>query len=125
MFDTCPCDAPVRRMAQARHLGVSEAVEPGDADVVTGLGPAVVKASIRLTAEEAARFASAVRAAGPSRGVFLAGLVSGVPVLTGRVGRAEHLAALIASNTELATLSRNIRDLTAMLRRSDVPAARP
>lgn len=113
------------RAAVARDLGVSEPVEPGDAEADRGNCEAVIKLSIRLTADEAARFASGARAAGLSRGAFLAGLVSGVPVLASGASRAEHLAALIASNAEVATISRNIRDLTAMLRRGDVPAARP
>lgn len=113
------------RAAVARNLGVPEAAEPGDAEAERGNCEAVVKLSIRLTADEAARFASAARAAGLSRGAFLAGLVSGVPVLASGASHAEHLAALIASNAEVASLSRSIRDLTAMLRRGDVPAARP
>ncbi len=113
------------RAAVARDLGVLEAAEPGDAEAKRGNCEAVVKLSIRLTAEEAARFASAARAAGLSRGAFLAGLLSGVPVLASGASRAEHLAALIASNAELATLSRHIRDLTTLLGRGDVRAARP
>jgi hypothetical protein len=104
---------------------VPEAAEPGDAAVVAGAGQVAVKLSIRLAAEEAARFASAARAAGLSRGAFLAGLLSCAPVLASGASRADHLAALIASNAELATISRNVRNLTAMLRRGDVPAARP
>ena len=76
------------RAAIARDLGVPEAAEPGDLEVERGKCSAVVKLSVRLTAEEAARFASAARAAGLSRGEFLAGLVSGVPALLGGASRA-------------------------------------
>lgn len=113
------------RAAVARDLDVQRASEPGDVDDSTGAGRSTVKLSIRVSAKEAASFASGARAAGLSRGAFLAGLVSGVPVLTSGPSRAEHLAALVASNAELASLSRAIRDLTAMLRRGDVSAAGP
>lgn len=113
------------RAAVARDLGILAAPEPGDVEGVAVAGQTAIKLSIRLAAKDAARFASAARAAGLSRSAFLAGLVSGVPVLTSGASRAEHLAALIASNAEVATISRSIRDLTAMLRRGDVIAARP
>ena len=51
--------------------------------------------------------------------------MAGVPVLSNGTGRAEHLAALIASSAELSTLSRNIHQLTALLRHGDVQAAQP
>ncbi|MBX3604598.1 MAG: hypothetical protein KF788_04980 [Piscinibacter sp.] len=113
------------RSAVARDLGVPEVGEPGEAQATTSNCEAIVKLSIRLTAEEAERFASAARAAGLSRGALLAGLVSGVPVLASGSSRAGHVAAVVASNAEVATLSRNIRDLTVLLRRGDVHAARP
>jgi hypothetical protein len=110
------------RGSVARDLGVSEAAEPERLEVVAGAGRAVVKRSIRLTAEEASRFASAARAAGLSRGAFLASLVSGAPVLT---SRAEHLAALIASNAEVASLGRNLREPPPCFGEATVAAARP
>jgi len=48
-----------------------------------------------------------------------------VPALSGGASRTEYLAALIASNAELSTLSRNIHRLTALLRQANVEPARP
>ena len=53
------------------------------------------------------------------------GLAANVPVLTAGGGRPEHIAALIASSAELATLMRNIHHLTTLLRQGDVEPARP
>jgi hypothetical protein len=82
----------------------------------------IVKLSIRLAADEADRLAKGARAAGLSRGAFLSGLIDGVRVLYSG-GRADHLSALIASNAELSTLSRNVRHLAMLLGRSDMRAA--
>jgi hypothetical protein len=84
-----------------------------------------VKLSIRMTAEEARQLAAGARAAGLSRGAYLAGLVGNVPVLSAAGGRPEHIAALMASSAELSTLSRNIHRLTALLRQANVEPARP
>jgi hypothetical protein len=83
----------------------------------------VVKLSIRLTADEAHQFADGARAAGLSRGAYLADLVNGVPAVTDGARCSEHLAALIASNAELTSLTRSIRHLTALLGQGDVRAA--
>jgi hypothetical protein len=78
-----------------------------------------------MTAEEARRLAAGARAAGLSRGAYLAGLVANVPVLSAGGGRTEHIATLMASSAELSTLSRNIHRLTALLRQANVEPARP
>ena len=82
----------------------------------------IAKLSIRLTADEADRLAKGAKAAAMSRGAFMAGLVDGVRVLSSG-GRTDHLSALIASNAELSTLSRNVRHLATLLARSDMRAA--
>ena len=81
-----------------------------------------VKLSIRLTAEEVRRLDAGAKAAGLARGAFVSGLIEGVRVL-GSGGRRDHLAALISSSSELSTLSRNIRHLADLLRRSESRAA--
>jgi hypothetical protein len=78
-----------------------------------------------MSAEEARQLAVGARAAGLSRGAYLAGLVANVPVLSAGGGRAEHIATLTASSAELSTLSRNINRLTALLRQANVEPARP
>ena len=106
------------RGAVARDLGLGEraAPRPSDRSAETALDSTTVKLSIRLTCAEAERLAAGARAAGLSRGAFLAGLIADVPVLSGGASRADHLAALITSSAELSTLSRNIHHLSSLLR---------
>jgi hypothetical protein len=115
------------RGAVARELGLAADGEAIRADALTA-GPASaasVKLSIRMSAEEARQIAAGARAAGLSRGAYLAGLIANVPVLSAGGGRSEHIAALMASCAELSTLSRNIHGLTALLRQANVEPARP
>jgi len=115
------------RCAVARDLGLS-VVEggPQSVEVPHGLGHAAsVKLSIRMTAEEAAQLAAGARAAGLSRGAYLAGLVAHVPVLAGGASRVEHIAVLSESTAELATLSRNLYLLSTQLRRGEDESTRP
>jgi hypothetical protein len=113
------------RTAVARELGVPEAAPLGAAmPVPTPRHQKPVKLSIRLAPAVADRFDAAARAAGLSRGAYLAGLVAGVPMLSHGAGRQELLAALIASNAEMSTLSRDLRHLTSLRRRGSIQAAR-
>lgn len=82
-----------------------------------------VRLSIRLSREQAQLLASAAKAAGLPTGDYITGLAAGVPALFQGGHRADHLAALLASNAELSTLSRNIHHLTALLRQGEVRAA--
>lgn len=115
------------RGAVARDLGLSVegAASHLDASAGADSDAANVKLSIRMTPQEARQLIEGARAAGLSRGAYLAGLVAGVPVLSTGGGRAEHIAALVASSAELSTLSRNIHQLAALLRQANVEAARP
>ena len=115
------------RNAVARDLGLSVVEgEPQSVEVPHGVGHAAsVKLSIRMTAEEAAQLAAGARAAGLSRGAYLAGLVARVPVLTGGTSRVEHIAVLSESTAELATLSRNLYLLSTLLRRGEDESSRP
>ena len=97
-------------------------LEAGASNQATPPVAGAVKLSIRLTADEAERLAKGAEAARLSRGAFLAGLVDGVRVLSSG-GRIDHLSALIASNAELSTLSRNVRHLATLLGRSEMRAA--
>lgn len=81
-----------------------------------------VKVSIRLTTNEVRRLDAGAKAAGLVRAAFLSGLIEGVNALSSG-GRRDHLAALIQSSSELSTLSRNIRHLADLLRRSESRAA--
>ena len=85
------------------------------------LSDTIAKFSIRLTNGEAKQLDAGARRAGLSRGAFLAGLLANVPSLSGSAGsRPDCLAALTAANSELSTLSRNIKDLTALLLKGEV-----
>jgi hypothetical protein len=75
-----------------------------------------------MTRDEAGRLDAAARQAGLSRTAFLVGLLDGVRILSSG-GRSEHLAALIASNENVSTLSRNINHLVRLLGESSVRAA--
>jgi hypothetical protein len=114
------------RGAVARDLGLSAVCEPRSGEALTraGVPAASVKLSIRMTVEEARQFEVGARTAGLSRGAYLAGLVAGIPLLSGG-GRAEHVAALRMSTFELATLSRNLYQLNAMLRRGEAELPQP
>lgn len=115
------------RCAVARNLGLAAEGEHGPADVPSSAASNAtsVKLSIRMSAEEARQIAAGARAAGLSRGAYLAGLVANVPVLSAGADRAEHIATLMASSAELSTLSRNIHRLTSLLRQANVEPARP
>lgn len=115
------------RSAVARDLGVAADGEASRMDESTEhLSSAkAVKLSIRMSAEEARQLAAGARAAGLSRGAYLAGLIANVPVLSAGGGRTEHIASLMASCAELSTLSRNVHRLTALLRQANVEPARP
>ena len=106
------------RGAVTRELGLP--VPPGPAALAEPAVPGkTVKVSIRLSSVEAAQLAAGAREAGLSRGAYVAGLVGGVAVLS---GRADHVAALTASCGELAMLSRNIHHLTTLLRQGSARA---
>ena len=76
-----------------------------------------------MTPAEAEQLAAGARAAGLSRGAYLAGLIANVPVLTSGASRTDQIATLIASSAELSTLSRNIHHLTSLLREGNVRPA--
>jgi hypothetical protein len=113
------------RAAVARDLGLpletelQKIVEPGD----IASSAANVKLSIRMTPEEARQLAAGTRAAGLSRGTFLAGLIANVPVLLAGASRPDYIVALIASSAELSSVSRNINHLTALLHQGAFRAA--
>lgn len=82
-----------------------------------------VRLSLRLSRSDALALTAQARAAGLTPGAYVAGLVAGVPVLMGGASRTVHLAALVASSAELATLSRNLHRLTGLLRQGSIRAA--
>ena len=112
----------VVRRAVLRELGLVDASAEREASASPSAPP--VKLSIRLTSAEADQLATGARRAGLSRGAFVAGLLAGVPSLSGGAGsRLDGIAALTASSAELSTLARNIHHLSALLRQGEVRAA--
>jgi len=114
----------VRRSVE-REVGVTGAAVAAQmqARSATSDSP-IVKLSIRMTRVEAERLDAGARTAGLSRGAFLTGLLANVPcVAGGSAGRLDCLAALNASCAELSTLSRNLYQLTSLLRRAQVRPA--
>jgi hypothetical protein len=79
---------------------------------------------LRMSREQAHATMEAARRAGMNPGDYVGSLVANVPVLSAGGSRAEHIATLIASSAELSTLSRNIHQLTALLRQANVAPAR-
>jgi hypothetical protein len=113
--------AVVRRAVQ-RELRLADA--PAEREASATPAASAVKLSIRLTSAEAKQLAAGAQRAGLSRGAFLAGLLAGVPSLSGGTGsRLDDIAALTASSAELATLTRNIHHLSTLLRQGEVRAA--
>jgi signal transduction histidine kinase len=113
----------VVRDAVARALPSAQAaLDASRPPVDMGVPAGTVKVSIRLRASEARRLDAGAKAAGLARAAFLSGLIEGISVLSSG-GRRDHMAALIQSSSELSTLSRNIRHLADLLRRSESRAA--
>jgi len=100
--------------ADGRAVGQPDGLAEGDA---------WVKLSLRMRRCEASNLDAGARAAGMSRGAYLAGLVNGVPVLASGGARPELVSALTRSCAELSTLSRNVHQLTALLQAGNVPQA--
>ena len=113
------------RSAVSHELGLTETHDMDRATdaPATASASTTVKLSIRFTPVEAVQLSASARAAGLSRGAYLAGLIDGVAALSSGASRADHLAALIASSAELSTLSRDIHHLTSLLRQGNVRAA--
>ena len=82
------------------------------------------KLSVRLPRTASSRLDRNARAAGLSRGVYLARLIDGAPPVVASSDRAAMFNALNASSAELALLSRDINHLTRLLRQGSFQAAR-
>ena len=91
----------------------------------TRVGGERVRLCLRMNREHARAMVDVARRAGLRPGDYVAGLVANVPVLSDNRGRIDHITALTASSAELATLSRNVHRLTALLRQANIEPARP
>ena len=77
-----------------------------------------------MTVEQANVVRDTARRAEMNIGEYVAQLVANVPVLRAGGSFGDHARALRASSAELSTLSRNIHQLTALLRHGDSESAR-
>lgn len=82
-----------------------------------------VRVSLRISAVDALRLQRTARRAGKSLGDLVMDLFDGTPAPVSSVERQAQLRALVASNSELATLTRDLRLLSALLGQGSVVAA--
>ena len=97
------------------------AEQPGKRMAIRSSGR--VRLCLRMERDEAAATLIAAGRARLTPGRYVAGLVAGVPVIQAGGGHREHAVALMASSAELSTLSRNVHQLTNLLRQGEVGPA--
>ena len=129
--------AALVEQARARGVSPSEFLRGALADALRSGGAVVtiapenhprapraqVRLSLRMSNDDRDAVLARARQAGLTPGAFVAGLVAGIPVLTSGQSRDDHLAALIASNAEMATLARNVGQLVGFFRQGSTQAA--
>ena len=105
-------------------LGLESPSEPESHAASSGVDVGrSAKITVRLAPHVARKMAVQARAAGLSHGVYLSTLIAGAPaVLTGADHR-RAVAALTASNDEIARMATDINGLVRLLRRGEVPSA--
>jgi hypothetical protein len=117
-------ESDVLRSALAAALGPAQ-TSPCGPDAARGKPTAPrVKLSVRLARPVAQLLDQNARAAGLSRGAYLARLIRSAPPVMSSADRAEACRALNNSSEGLALLSRDINRLTPFLRRDSLEAAR-
>ena len=89
-----------------------------------GHGAARVRVSLRLTQQEAAELSAGAAVAGLSLGRYAVALMRNGRQPESAVVREGRIAALIRSNAEMSTLSRNVAGLAGLLRQGSVSAAK-
>ncbi|NUZ08265.1 hypothetical protein [Piscinibacter koreensis] len=77
---------------------------------------------LRMSCDDAVLLRDRARRAGMPPGEYVATLIAEVPAVAAATSCTDQRAALIASTAELATLSRSLSQLNAVLRRGSVPA---
>lgn len=119
-------ESDVLRSALATSLGDGRTRVSGPSnEAVGGRSTATqVKLSVRLARPAANLLDQNARAAGLSRGAYLARLIHGAPPVMSSADRAAACRALNNSSEGLALLSRDIDRLTPFLRRGSLEATR-
>ncbi len=85
---------------------------------------ASVRLSIRFSPTEAKELSERAQRAGLSRGVYLGELMASAESPLDATERSARFDTVVASNAEVATLSRNIRRLAALLGQGSVHEAK-
>lgn len=116
-------ESDVMRSALAIALGIGPgaiSTAPCESVATKSTSPHV-KLSVRLMQSAASRLDTDTRAAGLSRGAYLARLIQGAPPVACST---ERIAACKDSSEELAVMSRDINHLTQLLRQGSIAAAK-
>lgn len=114
-----PSDFVRALLAAALHAEADE-VRPAPEPSLPGTR---VRLSLRMSRDEARLVIERARVAGLPIGSFVAGLCAGIPVIAGGARPADLGLALVRSSAELATLARDLRHLTVLLRQGEVRAS--
>jgi hypothetical protein len=115
--------AAIVRSALAAALSGTEGV--GHPKVALDDGSAArVRVSLRFTHREAAELRAGAAAAGLSLGHYAVALMRGARQPESAAVREGRIAALMRSNAEMSTLSRNVARLAALLCQGSVSAAK-
>ena len=114
-----PSDFVRALLAGALHAEADE-VKPALEPLLPGRR---VRLSMRMSRDEACLLIERARAAGLPIGSYVAGLCAGIPAIAGGARPADQVAALVRSSAELATLARDLRHLTLLLRQGEVRAS--
>lgn len=108
--------------SQLVRNALNEALGPPGASAIEERSPGEtspeserVRLSLRMRRDEARVVLRAAKEAGLTPGAYVAGLAAGVPALQGGVSRARHVDALIASNSTIATLGRDMRQMISLI----------
>ena len=81
------------------------------------------KVTLRLAPPAARKMAAQARAAGLSQGVYLSTLIEGAPAILTGADHRRAVAALTASNDEIARMATDLHGLVRLLRRGETPLA--
>ena len=102
--------------------GLAPASECESHATTPGVGGCVdVKLTVRLAPHVATKMTAQARAAGLSQKVYLATLISGAPAVLSGADHRRALAALTASNDEMARMAMDIHGLVRLLRKGAAP----
>lgn len=111
------------RRAVAEFLRERASYEPGGSRLAPSSQCGRVRVSLRLSRDQGDELDSRAKAAGLPLGDYVVELMRRSIEPPGAADRVARAAALVRSNAELSTLSRNIARLTALLRQGAVREA--